>query len=70
MSWLATSPSSTLKERKGRACAICSCNIKGIGRVIARHYKFSRRKVVRILLEEGYLEEQRKQPNTPVKGGR
>ncbi len=58
-------------EGKKRA-GVCNMfvNIKASVDVIARHYKFSRRKVVRILLEEGYLEEQRKQPNTPVKGGR
>jgi hypothetical protein len=46
-------------EGKKRA-GVCNMfvNIKASVDVIARHYKFSRRKVVR------------KQPNTPVKGGR
>ena len=58
-------------EEKKRA-GVCNMfvNIKASIDVIARHYKFSKRKVVRILLEEGYLEEQRKHPNTPVKRGR
>jgi hypothetical protein len=56
------------KKREG----VCNMfvNIKESVDTIAHHYKLSRRKVVRILLEEGYLEDQRKQPNTPVKGGR
>jgi hypothetical protein len=33
--------------------------------VIARHYKFSRREVVRSLLEEVYLEEQRNSRTHP-----
>jgi hypothetical protein len=58
-------------ERKRRA-GVCNLfvNIKESVDMIARHYKLSRRKVINILLEEGYLEDQRKQPKAPVKGGR
>jgi hypothetical protein len=58
-------------ERKRRA-GVCNmfANIEKSVDTVAHHYKLSRRKVVRILLEEGYLEDQRKQPNGLVKGGR
>ena len=58
-------------EGKRRA-GVCNMfvNIKESVDAIARHYKLSRGKVINILIEEGYLEDQRKQPKTPVKGGR
>ena len=58
-------------EGKKRA-GVCNLfvNIKESVDMIAHHYKLSRRKVINILLEEGYLEDQRKKPKTPVKGGR
>jgi hypothetical protein len=58
-------------EGKKRA-GVCNMfvNIKASVDVIAHHYSLSRQKVVKILFDEGYLEDQRKQPNKPVKGGR
>ena len=63
---------SQLDAEGKRRAGVCNMfvNIKESVETIARHYKLSRRKVITILLEEGYLEDQRKQPNTPVKGGR
>ena len=69
----AMTPQFALLDAEGKKRAgVCNMfvNIKASVDVIARHYKLSRRNVVKILLEEGYLEDQRKQPNTPVKGGR
>jgi hypothetical protein len=69
----AMTPQFALLDAEGKKRAgVCNMfvNIKASVDVIARHYKLSRRNVVKILLKEGYLEEQRKEPNTPVKGGR
>src|SRR5262249_39902063 len=58
-------------EGKRRA-GVCNmfANLKESVEMIASHYKLSRREVINILLEEGYLQDQRKQPNRLVKGGR
>src|SRR5262245_10627810 len=58
-------------ERRRRA-GVCNLfvNIKESVDMIARHYKISRGQVINILLEEGYLQDQRLRPNTSVKGGR
>ncbi|MEW5979596.1 MAG: hypothetical protein AB1898_27680 [Acidobacteriota bacterium] len=63
---------SELNARAKRRAGVCNmfANIKSSVEIIARHYKMERSEVVRILIEEGYLEDQRKEPNRPIKGGR